>query len=283
MPIFKDNSMSNAKQSTTNVIKDEVSIAGAFGLGKFQIFEEPSTWTVPAGITSIRIRCFGGGGTNVAGGTATCLGISATGGSGYGDQFSTGGIGTGGTLHYTGGKGGKGGGAGGGAAATIFGNGGDGSSASIKVNYGGGGGYVGEQGAMDITGTYLGGSGATATQSSQLNILASLLLTWVPNLSIDYYRVGGGGGGSAHYGGNGAMGSGMYGGCGGVGHGNGGYGSGGLGGGQGYYLNSAAHYSGGGGGGFAMGVKSVTPDQKIDIVVGNSSSSTYNSAVIIEW
>lgn len=278
-------------------------ITGIFGTGKSRFFFNTETFTVPDGITALRIRCFGGGGESgfdqaQAGGTASCLGISATGGSAGNVSSGTeekvrpeGGMGTGGELNYKGGDGGavmKGcsSSPGGGGAAGVFGNGGDGGDAlnqydATKGMYfsmhgkpgssgGGGAGtsnanqyYTGCGGsggnAQGLDSYPLGGGGGGASYTSGAPGGSGGGVAGCPGNSGGAYASGGSGGG---YGGAG--------GCEGLGGGNGG---GGVHGGK----SGRSSYPGGGGGGFAMGVKAVTPGQVIAVTVG------IRAAVILEW
>jgi len=173
-------------------------------------------WTVPAGVTRIKVTCVGGGGGG--GGAGTNTGYTGTdGGTGGTTSFTgatsgTGGGGGkagGGSGSYGGGVG-AGGGAGsaGGAGSTISGCGGSGGGAGgfgIKNgtgsdgSYGGGGG-----GAGNTAGNAAGGGGGTIISSVTASILSV-----TPNSAIAYSV---GAGGTAGGGGNlagGAGGSGI--------------------------------------------------------------------------
>ena len=45
-------------------------ISGVFGTGKVKFFHANENWTVPAGISKSRSRCFGSGGDGILGGNA---------------------------------------------------------------------------------------------------------------------------------------------------------------------------------------------------------------------
>ena len=142
------------------------SITGVFGTGKVQFIYESQSFTVPAGITSLRVRVWGNGGSTDsqgrggggAGGFAmkTITGltsgasisatigttrgatnsfgsyVSATGGANTDNDTTggAGGVGVGGDINHTGGKGADHSNntnwGGGGGAASFFGNGGGG-------------------------------------------------------------------------------------------------------------------------------------------------------------
>lgn len=118
-----------------------------FGQGSFWTYFKPGSFTVPAGVTRVRLRCHGGGGQIVSpttGGTASVGSlISATGGlrgdqNAFGTSGGAGGQGFGGDFQASGGRGGHQMGGGGGAAGSTLGIGGVGGQGA-----GGGGGSVG--------------------------------------------------------------------------------------------------------------------------------------------
>ena len=53
---------------------------GVFGIGKFQAFPVTGTFTVPTGITSVRVRCWGAGGNSAGNGYG---GYNGGGGGGF--------------------------------------------------------------------------------------------------------------------------------------------------------------------------------------------------------
>lgn len=138
---------------------------GVFGTGKVEYYWDNGTFTVPSGITSVRVRCWGSGGytnnrwgggggggfamktitgltsgasisvtvpTSSSGTASFGAYVSATGGVSVGGDSTggTGGTGVGGDINYVGGKGSGNNNstsyfAGGGGAASLHGNGGD--------------------------------------------------------------------------------------------------------------------------------------------------------------
>jgi hypothetical protein len=195
-------------------------VTGIFGLGRTEWFRKDGTFVVPADITAVRVRLWGGGGLagggfaiktitgltpggsitvtvgagggfNDAGGT-TSFGsyFSATGGDG--DPDRDGGTGVGGDFNSIGGDGNASSGGGGGAAG-IFGDGGGANQNSENGNSGGGG-NSSSQAGNGISGK----GGKDGTSSGE----------WNPNgdpgivTSLDFIATGGGGAGD----GNGANG-----------------------------------------------------------------------------
>ena len=137
-----------------------------FGTGYYQVYYSNTTFTVPIGVSTIRVRVVGGGGgggapasAGTAGGT-TSFGsyISATGGTGgSGTTGGTGGTGAGGIWNVSGGVGGSSVNAGGGAAGSSIGNGGVGGTSDNNTHGGGGGGGVGSNNGGSVT--YAGSGG----------------------------------------------------------------------------------------------------------------------------
>lgn len=208
-------------------------ITGVFGSGNIRVYGlgMSGTFTVPVGVTNVRVRLWGGGGYNAgsgggfalktiyglvpgtaitvtvgaapngAGGTSSFGSyVSATGG---GTTSSSGGTGVGGDINTTGGASD---GTGSGGSASLFGNGG----VRFGSAAGGGGGSnnSGWQGGSGFTGN----GGMQGTTGSSPSYAA-----YPPNAgntsSIDYIGTGGGGGyyqGGVNGGGGGEQGSGGY-------------------------------------------------------------------------
>jgi hypothetical protein len=221
-----------------------------------QIFDTPgtTTWTAPAGVTSVYVICVGGGGS---GGPVGGAGVA--GGNSSFDTLFAGGGGAGSGVSGVGGAGGTGaalsatvfggnGGAGYPKNTLLFGGGGGGSG-GYSGNGGNGGGY--NAGTDSFSGTGGGGGGGKASLSVGL------------------------GGGGVGLNGQGANGAGSTGGPGGL-PGKGGSGgadgsgsSGGLyGGGGGGAGLSATAGGGGGGGGLRLTTLAVTPGNTYTISVG---------------
>lgn len=185
-------------------------VTGIFGLGQKQWFFEDGTFTVPDGITSIRVRLWGGGGragggfaiktitaltpgasvavTVGAAGSVTAAGgtssfgayVSATGGESNSSGTSYGGVGSGGDFNSQGGENASAS-SGGGGAAGIFGDGGDAPQLlnGINGNAGGGGSGTGKVGGNGISGP----GGAQVQANGEPGIVTSL----------DFIATGGGG------------------------------------------------------------------------------------------
>ena len=99
---------------------------GPFGTGIIRFFVETGTFTVPTGITTVRVRCWGAGyGSGGAGGASSFGSFCTAGGGGY----LNGGVASGGDINRSGndpvGSRNAGGGAG-----NLFGNAGDGGPVS---------------------------------------------------------------------------------------------------------------------------------------------------------
>ena len=180
-------------------------VTGVFGNGQIQMFPQSGTFTVPIGVSKVRVRIWaGGGGANGGGGgfamkvcdvtpaeviavtvgdssQASSFGAFASATAGV--NTSQGGIGVGGDVNYRGGLGGIAGG----GAANIFGNGGNRNSSGAS----GGGSSVAAQ---------VGGSGFGSTgglKSSTAND-PKYPPTTLPITSIDFIGTGGGGGHQQH-------------------------------------------------------------------------------------
>ena len=179
-------------------------VTGVFGNGQIQMFPKSGTFTVPIGVSKVRVRLWGGGGISGGGGggfamkvcdvtpaqvIAVTVGVSSSGTSSFGSFCSAtggansngaGGIGTGGDVNYQGGQ--AAGGAGGGAA-NVFGDG---------ANYD----RSGTSGGGATTATSWGGSGITGqggfTNNVSTNPQSPASATMIS--SIDYIGTGGGGG-----------------------------------------------------------------------------------------
>ena len=149
--------------------------SGTFGSGLVRIHGSSRgsySFTVPAGISSVRVRVWGAGGgeANTTGGTSSFGAlISATGGvSANSTAFKEGGLGAGGYAnHYGGGSGGAY--CGGGGSASLFGHGGDGignglvteNTSAFGLPSGGAGGGVGSSGAGNYATGNMGGLSGT--------------------------------------------------------------------------------------------------------------------------
>lgn len=153
-----------------------------FGQGSFRTFFSNSNFTVPPGVTRLRLRCHGGGGQLTepsTGGTASVGAlISATGGLrgtgvGFGTAGGAGGQGFGGDFQASGGAGGAELGGGGGGAGSTLGVGGAGG-----VGPGGGGGAVG--GFAGASGAS-GGGGASPFEVSSNGVLGGRDMRGVAN------------------------------------------------------------------------------------------------------
>lgn len=208
---------------------ESVSIAqnpysGTFGNGQVAIFVEDGTFTIPVGVSKVRVRLWGAGGTDHGGGggfamkeitlgsetsVAVTVGVpggggsayiggtssfgsyvSATGGTGNLTSYSNvGGTGVGGDVNYTGGRGNGSGDAGGGCAG-LFGDGGDAAVGSNKSGLdgcaGGGGGTAAN---------YQGGNGVTGTGAIYFGTYGGSPATGSDMVakSIDFFGTGGGG------------------------------------------------------------------------------------------
>ena len=175
-------------------------LSGPFGSNRALLYKASGTFTVPDGVTSVRVRIWGAGGAGnynyLGGGTAggtTSFGsyLSVTGGSqGTPSVKGTGGVSTGGDVNYTGGNGyfiSNSGPGGGGSVANIYGNGtnatsssgangwfsdtaisnfnsldiiGNGQGGTAPINLGGGGGS-GDTGGYGWDGGFPGGGGGS--------------------------------------------------------------------------------------------------------------------------
>ena len=175
--------------------------SGVFGNGQIKLMVSSGTFSVPIGVTKVRVRLWGGGGSNQGGGggfamkvcdvtegssIAVTVGDSAQ-ASSFGSfvsatagiSSSSGGTGVGGDVNFTGGLGGTAGG----GAANLFGNGG----ARNQSGASGGG---------SSTAAQIGGSGFGSTgglKSSTTND-PKYPPTTLPLTSIDFIGTGGGGG-----------------------------------------------------------------------------------------
>ena len=250
--------MSNLQSLVSNNFNQNP-ISGVFGNGNVRFFTASTTWTVPAGITRVRARVWGGGGNGPPGGgggfaietissglgatvviTVGAAGVGTAGGtSSFGAFVSAtggaigagagGGTGSGGDINNTGGSAGTGTG-GGGGAASLLGNGGEGGTsgaAGRSLASGGGAGTVTSTSDVRPGGsgfTSIGGVGGAynATAMVQAPVAGIPLFT---TFSIDFIGTGGGGGSSFGYGSQGINGGG--GGSGASGGGNGGFPGGG--------------------------------------------------------
>lgn len=251
---------------TTQVSRSSIAAFDNFGTGQVKLFTYSGTFVVPDGITSVRARCFGGGGAGYYNGNGTAGGTSsfgafcsATGGAG-GTNTSPwrglGGTGSGGDINRTGGNGGGGSGttAGGGGVAGLFANGGTGGTAANPTPESGnaGGGSSGSL-TTNAGGNGILGKGAIGSTTAGDSMYATG--DWI-NLSIDFLGCGGGGANGTYGPTNGGGGGGNFG-TGANGAWPGGGGAGGT-----------TSQGGGGGGGFTIETISVTPGQSIVVTVG---------------
>lgn len=193
--------------------------SGVFGNGEMQIIPVSGTFNVPLGVSRVRVRLWGAGGsgggpigsgggfamrviqlgsttsvavtvgssaTNAAGGTSSFGSyVSATGGGGSGT--SGGGTGVGGDINYLGGAGATSSASGGGGgAASLFGTGGGGAFNVVTRSGGSGGGG---------SSTTAGGNGIFSTGASQLSSQGSPVppTSGMISPSIDFIGTGGGG------------------------------------------------------------------------------------------
>lgn len=220
-------------------------ISGTFGKGLVKSFTTSGTFTVPDGVTSVRVRVWSGGGsgalytTGYAGGTSSFGSyVSVTGGAAGRNATAFGGVSTGGDINHTGGSSLGSGtttyGSGGGGAANVFGPGGAANSGGTSGGGGspnnipGGSGFATSVNALDFIGAGSGGTGGTTTGGTA------------------GFNGGGGGGGSGAPGWPGG--------------GSGGY-----------------YYSGGGGGGFGMKtITGLTAGTNISVTVGYGGSTPGN-------
>ena len=181
----------------TNTVSNP--ITGTFGNGVIVPFLTSTTFYVPAGVDSVRVRLWsggslGGGGfsyrtiTGLISGAAIAVTVGAAGGSSSfgpycsatGGTSTTGGSGSGGDINSNGGTGGSnmGGGVGG-----LFGNGGSNSGGS--GNAGGGGGNT----AGNVAGNGVFGSGGQYQSTTVTTYPTSGMIS----ASIDFFGTGGGG------------------------------------------------------------------------------------------
>jgi len=232
-----------------------------YGLGYIEYFtsDTDGSWTVPSGISAVRVRIFGAGAGNNGGGGGFTMGIipvtpgssisigvapsdtNTAGTSSFGSSLSVtgattnggaGGAGVGGTVNNTGGSGVNS--SCGGGVASLFGNGGQGigerdNSRNYATGTSGGGGVIGTNGGAGLT-----GAGGQVTGDSVNGPSASNAPAYEIK-HIDHIGTGGGGAGgpsSSASGGHGfnGGGGGYYGNGGfpGGGGGNAGRGAGGL-------------------------------------------------------
>ena len=179
---------------------------GVFGNGQIQMFPQSGTFTVPIGVSKVRVRIWGGGGNAAGGGGGFAMKVCdvspaqaiavTTGGSAQASSFGSfvsatagvtsaaGGIGVGGDVNYQGGLGGTAGG----GAANIFGNGGNRNSSGASG------------GGQSANGLQSGGSGFGSTGGFQNGTANDPKYppTTLPITSIDFIGTGGGGGYSQH-------------------------------------------------------------------------------------
>ena len=222
------------------------------------VFTQSGTWKCPAGVKSIHVILFGGGGA----GSSSGDGSGGCGGAGGHMKSATLSVTPGTTYAITIGAGGKAstttGGAGGATSFStlLSANGGSGGSLATAGSGGTGGGGSGGSGAGGGTGSYGGnggkGNGGTAAGNG---IAAAGGSGAAGTAGTGKYGGGAGGGGYGGKGGNGGNGTSSYGGGGG---GGGGYGTSGNGGNGGNTStgtgSSGGTAAGGGGAGYKSGV-----------------------------
>ncbi len=181
-------------------------VTGVFGNGQIQLFPQSGAFTVPIGVSKVRVRIWGGGGNSQGGGggfamkvcdvspaqviavtvgdaaQASSFGVFASATAGV--SASAGGVGVGGDVNYQGGLGGSAGG----GAANIFGNGGNRNSSGASG------------GGQSANGLNSGGSGFGSTGGFQNGTANDPKYppTTIPITSIDFIGTGGGGGYSQH-------------------------------------------------------------------------------------
>ncbi len=193
-------------QSLANLTYNPFS--GTFNNGKIQIFGASGTFTVPAGVTSVRARVWGGGGQAGGGfamkvitGLTPAATVAVTVGAGATSSFgayvsataggtaftSVGGTGSGGDVNYSGGDAGGSVGGGGGGVASLFGKGGNGTGTLA-----GGYGYSGASGGGGGGQSGGGGNGITG-MGSYLTATLVFIPSPTPISSIDFIGTGGGG------------------------------------------------------------------------------------------
>lgn len=277
---------------------------GVFGKGRYKVFYASGTFTVPPGVSALRVRVLGAGG----GGCSLSSGSGSSGGDGGSSSFGS-------LLSATGGKGGKGSSGLGATSAGGAGIGGDfqaagGESASRPEASGGGaagsqlgnGGAGGQGGGGGVGGGNGGTAGGSAFGSSFTGVPGPNYMgtfTNPPDLfqrrfPLEFFLGAGGtsnvAGGSGAGGGPGAQGG--EGGGGGATNSNTGVGGFGAGGG-GRNSGSGYYAAGGGGGGYAHGVVAVDPGASFAVTVGipGSQGQGINGVgaaggpglVIVEW
>lgn len=217
-------------------------ITGVFGNGSMRIFGvgQSGTFTVPAGVSAIRVRLWGAGGSSggCGGGFAlktiygltagTSIAVTVANGSGSTSSFgsylsATGGAagggvagsGTGGDINASGGLGFSGHGAGG--AGNLFGNGGQGANSGTNPPFsgasgGGGGAFTSNSWSTPGAGSVIAsGSGSYfAASTTNAGISINPATSGMTQFSIDFIGCGGGGAGSSTggYGGHGVNGGG---------------------------------------------------------------------------
>jgi len=199
-------------------------ITGVFGTGQVQVFGTSGSWTVPTGISRVRARVWGGGGSNYGSGggfslraiydltgvtsvavTVGAPGVSGTSGgtSSFGSYCSatggtlagsTVGAGSGGDINYSGGSGNATSLAGGGVAS-LFGNGG---AAATTTSTNGFNGASGGGAATPAAGIYIsGGNGFLGVGGFYTPVAATgnypPSTGFLATFSIDFIGTGGGG------------------------------------------------------------------------------------------
>jgi len=200
--------------------------SGVFGNGDMQIIPVSGTFTVPLGVSRVRVRLWGAGGAASVGGggggfamrviqlgTTTSVAVtvgapsafltggtssfgafvSAIGGTGGGPAPNSGGSGVGGDLNFTGGAGSTTTGGAGGGVASLFGNGGNGATVS------GPGGIGGSGGGGGATVGVPGGNGIFSTGGGMINVSGSGIVPTSGMISPSIDLIGTGGGGSASF------------------------------------------------------------------------------------
>jgi hypothetical protein len=262
----------NITEATVRTPQSLYPLSGPFGRGVIEFFYNSGTFTVPAGVTTVRARVWGGGGASNTGGTSS-FGAHCSATGGLGTTFVapiSGGSGSGGDVNFTGGQGSNTS-AGSGGAASLLGNGGSTSGGSAASGGGGSSGAAstpGGRGGSGITGT----PGQPALSASVATTPASGFVFGVD--SIDLIGTGSGGAGAGN--------TNVWPGSAGV---NGGGGGGGTAGAAGGFPGGGGS-NGGGGGGFSMKtVTGLTPGSTVSVTVGAgaASNTTGSGLVIVEY
>lgn len=192
-------------QTISNVVNP---FTGVFGSGQIKMYTTNGTFSVPLGVSNVRVRLWGGGATptstnggagggfsikeiNLSGIQSVSVVVgSANGTSSFGSYVSAtggtntvGGSGVGGDINSNGGSAQAASSSGGGGVGGLFGNGGNGNSSTSPGGNGNAGGGSGSS-ASGAGGSGIFGSGGVTNQMPQSGLTSA---------SIDFLGVGGGG------------------------------------------------------------------------------------------